>query len=47
MDNLDELELQIENDKDVGGNKEGKKKEISKMRIEDKIISKVIAKETH
>jgi hypothetical protein len=33
MDNLDELEQKIENDKDVGGNTEAKKKEISKMSV--------------
>jgi hypothetical protein len=38
MDNLDELEPQkeqkIENEKDVRGNTEAKKKEISKMSVE-------------
>jgi hypothetical protein len=36
MDNLDELERQRaenKNDKDVGGNTEAKKKEISKMSV--------------
>ncbi|XP_068903022.1 uncharacterized protein [Tenebrio molitor] len=33
--NLSDKEQQIENDKDVGGNKEAKKKEISKMSVED------------
>jgi hypothetical protein len=37
MDNLDDLsdkEQKIENDKDVGGNTEAKKKKISKMSVE-------------
>jgi hypothetical protein len=33
MDNLDKLEQKIENDKDVGGKTEAKKKDISKMRL--------------
>jgi hypothetical protein len=38
MDNLDELERQrsaSRDDKDLGGNKEAKTKEISKMSLED------------